>query len=115
MRAEVTHARESETKRLERRLVAGWLYVVDRGFADYGFFQAIIDAGSSFVGRVQQNAVYEIVNERRVTDEAKAAGVEFDRVVRLGGPGALARPTEVRRLAAPGRSRARSFRSRFAS
>jgi len=85
VRAEVTHARESETKRLRRRLVAGWLYVIDRGFADYGFFQAVIDAGSSFVGRVQENAVYEIVEERRVTDEAKAAGVGFDRVVRLGG------------------------------
>ncbi len=84
VRAEVTHARESETKRLKRRLVAGWLYVIDRGFADYGFFQAVIDAGSSFVGRVQQNAVYEIIEERRVTDEAKAAGVQFDRVVRLG-------------------------------
>jgi len=85
VRAEVTRARESETKRLERRLVAGWLYVIDRGFADYGFFQAVIDAGSSFVGRAQQNAVYEIVEERRVTDEAKAAGVRFDRVVKLGG------------------------------
>ncbi len=85
VRAEVTHARASETSRLKGRLVAGWLYVIDRGFADYGFFQAIIDARSSFVGRVQQNAVYEIVEERRVTDKAKAAGVEFDRVVRLGG------------------------------
>jgi len=37
------------------------------------------------VGRVQQNAVYKIVEERPVTAEAAAAGVEFDRVVKLGG------------------------------
>ena len=83
--AEVTTARTSETARLRKRLLPGRLHVIDRGFADYGFFQDLIDAGSSFVGRVQQNAVYEIVEERRLTDEVKAAGVEFDRVVRLGG------------------------------
>jgi len=37
------------------------------------------------VGRVQQNAVYEVLEERELTDEAKAAGVQFDRVVKLGG------------------------------
>ena len=37
------------------------------------------------MGRVHQNAVYEIVEERPVTDEGAAAGVQFDRVVTLGG------------------------------
>ncbi len=83
--AEVTHARESETKRLRARLEPRRLYVLDRGFADYGFFQAVIDAGSSLVGRVQQNAVYEVLEDRELTDEATAAGVQFDRVVKLGG------------------------------
>jgi len=45
----------------------------------------VIDAGSSFVGRVQQNAVFKIVKERSVTDEGAAAGVQFDRIVKLGG------------------------------
>jgi hypothetical protein len=101
VRAEVTHARESETRRLASRLVAGFLYVIDRGFADYGFFQAMIDAGSSFVGRVQHNAVYRIVQERPLTREAKAAGVEFDRVVKLGGKvsGAkLSQPVRILRV-----------------
>jgi len=83
--AEVTTARTSETARLRKRLEKGRLYVYDRGFADYGLFQEVIDAGSSFVGRVQQNAVYEVLEERELTDEAKAAGVQFDRVVKLGG------------------------------
>jgi len=83
--AEITTARTSETARLKKRLEKGRLYVYDRGLADYGLFEAVIDAGSSFVGRVQQNAVYKIVEERGVTAEAAAAGVEFDRVVKLGG------------------------------
>jgi hypothetical protein len=96
--AEVTAARASETGRLRRRLEAGRLYVMDRGFADYGLFQAVIDAGSSLVGRVQQNAVYEVLQEREVTEAARSVGVEFDRVVRLGGKvsGAkLAQPVRV--------------------
>ena len=96
--AEITTARTSETARLRKRLEKGRLYVYDRGFADYGLFQAVIDAGSSFVGRVQQNAVYEVVEDRRVTNEGKAAGVEFDRVVKLGGKvsGAkLSRPVRI--------------------
>ncbi len=83
--AEVTTARACEKAQLKKHLEKGRLYVYDRGLADYGLFQAVIDAGSSFVGRVQQNAVYKVVEERPVTDEGKEAGVEFDRVVRLGG------------------------------
>ena len=96
--AEVTTARTSETARLRRRLVPGRLHVIDRGFADYGFFQDVMDAESSFVGRVQQNAVYEVIEERTVTEAARAAGVVFDRVVKLGGKvsGAkLSRPVRI--------------------
>ena len=37
------------------------------------------------MGRIQQNAVYKIVEERPVTTEGVAAGVQFDRIVKLGG------------------------------
>jgi hypothetical protein len=96
--AEVTTARASETARLRKRLAPGRLYVIDRGLADYGFFQDVIDADSSFVGRVQENAVYEVIEEREVTEAARAAGVVFDRVVKLGGKvsGAkLAQPVRI--------------------
>jgi hypothetical protein len=112
--AEVTHARVSETARLKRRLQKGKLYVYDRGFADYGLFQAVIDAGSSFVGRVQQNAVSETIEERALTEADRSAGVEFDRVVRLGGKvsGAkLAGPVRVvRAVVRNGPSRGLGFR-----
>ena len=45
--AEITTARTSETARLKKRLEKGRLYVYDRGFADYGLFQSVVDAGSS--------------------------------------------------------------------
>jgi hypothetical protein len=96
--AEITTTRTSETARLKKRLEKGRLYVYDRGYADYGLFEAVIDAGSSFVGRVQHNAVFEVIEERPITDEARAAGVEFDRVVKLGGKvsGAkLSRPVRI--------------------
>ena len=70
---------------LKKHLEKGRLYVYDRGLADYELFQKVIDAGSSFVGRVQQNAVFKIVEERPVTTEGAAAGVQFDRIVKLGG------------------------------
>jgi len=43
--AEVTTGRTGEKARLRKRLEKGRLYVYDRGFADYGLFQAVLDAG----------------------------------------------------------------------
>ena len=53
MGAEVTTARTCEKARLKKRLEKGRLYVYDRGFADYGLFEAVIDAGSSFQARYE--------------------------------------------------------------
>jgi len=55
-----------------------------RGYAKYAFFQTILDAGSSFVGRVDDNAVVEIIEERPLSAQARAAGVVRDAVVWLG-------------------------------
>ena len=51
--AEVTTARTCEKAQLKKRLEKGRLYVYDRGLADYGLFQAVIDAGSSFQARYE--------------------------------------------------------------
>ena len=66
-------------------LQAGRLYVIDRGYAEYQLFQDLIDRGSSFIGRIRDNAVWTVVEERPVSPAAQAAGVRSDRVVRLGG------------------------------
>jgi hypothetical protein len=82
----VTAGNDSETKQLRATLQAKRLYVIDRGYADYQLFQDIIDAGSGFIGRIRDNAVWTVVEERPLTAEARAAGVRSDRVVWLGGP-----------------------------
>lgn len=82
--ATITDANTSEKTVLGQRLQAGRLYVVDRGYAKYELFQQIIDLRSSFVGRIRDNAVFEVVEERELSSEALGAGLVRDAVVRLG-------------------------------
>ena len=82
----VTAGNDSETKQLRATLRPHLLYVIDRGYADYQLFQDIIDAGSGFIGRIRDNAVWTVDEEHPLTAEAKAAGVRSDRNVWLGGP-----------------------------
>lgn len=82
--ATVTSANGSEIEELRATLQAGRLYVVDRGYAEYQLFQDIIDAKSSFIGRIRDNAVWTVIEERPVSAAARAAGVQSDRVVHLG-------------------------------
>ena len=83
--ATVTDGNGNEKKQLRGALLPDRLYVIDRGYAEYQLFQDIIDAKSSFIGRIKDNAVYEIVEERPLSEEARKAGVVWDRVVWLGG------------------------------
>lgn len=83
--ATITDGNGNERHELRDALQSKRLYVIDRGYAEYQLFQDIIDARSSFIGRIRDNAVYEIVEERTLSDDARQAGVLWDRVVRLGG------------------------------
>jgi hypothetical protein len=81
----VTHGSGSERERLRKMLQPGRLYVVDRGYEEYQLFQDIVDARSSFIARVQDDVAYQVLEERPLTDEAEAAGVVSDVVLkRLG-------------------------------
>jgi hypothetical protein len=82
--ATITEGNGNEKKQLRAALQPDCIYAIDRGYAEYQLFQDIIDAKSSFIGRVRDNAVYEIVEERPLSDDARAAGVVRDLVVRLG-------------------------------
>jgi hypothetical protein len=83
--ASVTAGNDSEYAQLRANLQPDRLYVVDRGYAKYQFFQDIIKAGSSFIGRVRDNVVYQLLENRPLTAEATQAGVLHDRRVWLGG------------------------------
>jgi len=82
--ATVTSANSPEIEELRATLQADRLYVVDRGYAEYQLFQDIIDAKSSFIGRIRDNAVWDVIEERPVSAAARADGVRSDRVVHLG-------------------------------
>ena len=82
--ATITAGNDSEHDQLRATLQSGRLYAIDRGYAEYELFQDIIDAQSSFIGRLRDNAVYEVLEERPVSAEARQAGVRRDCVVRLG-------------------------------
>lgn len=84
LRATVTAGNDSEKNQLRAMLEPNRLYATDRGYAEYRLFQEIIDARSSFIGRIRNNAVWTLVEQRPLSPEAQAAGVRRDLVVWLG-------------------------------
>jgi hypothetical protein len=74
----VTKGNGSEREQLRKMLQAGRIYVKDRGYEDYQLFQDIVDAGSSFIARVQDDVAYKVAEERPLTKEDRAAGVVRD-------------------------------------
>lgn len=96
--AEVTAANTCERKILRQMLEAGRLYVIDRGYAEYAFLQEIINAGSRFVTRLKDDAVFTVLEERELSQEALDAGVVRDAVVRMGSKktkGQLTTPVRI--------------------
>lgn len=81
----VTEGAGSERQQWRRLCRPGGFYVVDRGYADYDLFRELRDAGCSFVARVQQNAAYEVAQERPLSAAARAAGVVRDCTIRRLG------------------------------
>ena len=84
VKATVTTGNDSEKQQLRQTLEAGRLYVIDRGYAEYQLFQDILDGGSQFLGRLRDNAVWAVVEDRPASAAAGTAGVRSDRVVWLG-------------------------------
>ena len=84
--ATVTAGSASEREQLRAQLLrAGRVYVVDRGYESYALLADIRTAGSSFVARLQQDAVSTAAVTRPLTPADRAAGVVRDEAVgRLG-------------------------------
>jgi hypothetical protein len=80
----VTNGNGNEKQILADNLESGRIYVQDRGYAKLALFQQILDSQSSFVCRLHDDAVYDLLEDHERTDDAKAAGIVFDRKVRLG-------------------------------
>jgi hypothetical protein len=63
-------------------------YVMDRGYFNYALLNGIVDIGSDYVCRVKKNiGVSEVIEQRLLTPEARAAGVMKDQIVHVGSSG----------------------------
>ena len=97
--ASLTPANASERKELLKRLRAAVLYVMDRGYVDYGLYQAIHDAGSLFVARLKGHCAYRVLGDRLRTAADVRAGVVADQWVDVGSAATAGTLTaRVRRL-----------------
>jgi hypothetical protein len=83
--ANLTHASGSETDQLRAMLRPRRLYVFDRGYLDHALYREIIEAGSSFIGRIKDNAAYTVQSQLPLSTADRAASVVSDeRIKRLG-------------------------------
>jgi hypothetical protein len=96
---------------LARTLEPKKTYVMDAGYERYALLEQIVQAKSDYVCRVQQRPV-EVLEQRPLSDKAKAAGVVSDELVRLGrsrsGVGAVThgvRRIVIKAESSPGRKR----------
>lgn len=85
VRMDLTDANTDERDVLASCLQSGRVYVMDRGYAKFALFGKIIRAGSSFVCRIRDNSVFEVLETRSLTTDAVQAGIVRDGVVRFTG------------------------------
>jgi len=89
VRMDLTEGNGNEKKVLAAHLEKDRVYVTDRGYAKFALFKGILDAGSSFVCRIRDNSVFEVIQERELSKEALDAGLVRDAVVRFTGEQAV--------------------------
>jgi IS4 transposase len=84
---------------LEKTIEPDRCYVIDRGYAKFTLWNAIVTADSSYVCRVRDNSAYEVQQANELSAADLAAGVLSDEVVLLGqSKSADARPDHPVRL-----------------
>jgi hypothetical protein len=83
--AAITPAACSEPGQLRLMLQPGRLYVIDRGYVDHELYNEILKAKSSFIARIKDNGQYTVAEARPLSNDARAAGVVSDELIkRLG-------------------------------
>jgi len=97
---------------LARTIQRDRCYVIDRGYAKFTLWNAIVARKSSYVCRVRDNAAYAVERINELTPADKAAGVQSDEIVLFGGRRDRQYPDHPVRLvtvkAAPHRPRGRN-------
>lgn len=82
--ATITDGNGNEKQVLRQLLSPGKFYILDAGYAQYSLLSDIIGADSSVVVRLRDNAVWDSIEQRPLTDADTSAGVTRDTVVHLG-------------------------------
>ncbi len=96
---EVTEAKADERAVLAANLQPNRIYVLDRGYAKYRLLGDIVKAKSSYVCRIRDNAIYETIEDKTLSDKAVKENIVFDRVVDLGGETAQTKLKNIRIVA----------------
>lgn len=76
--------KSDEKSVLRRKLAADHTYVMDRWYAQFTLWNDIKKAGSSYVCRVRDNSVYDVLEQRPLDQQAIDAGILSDQVVHIG-------------------------------
>jgi hypothetical protein len=83
---------------LERTIESDRNYIIDRGYAKFALFNRIVAAKSSYVCRIRDNSVYEVLEERPLSAAAVAERVTGDKMIALGSAEAPDKPDHPVRL-----------------
>ena len=70
---------------LQSSLLPDRVYVMDRGYAKFELFADILKVNSSFVCRVRDNSVFEVLEDKALPPAAKPGNVRRDLKVRFTG------------------------------
>jgi len=84
VRMDLTDGNGNEREVLEKALAHGRVYVMDRGYAKFKLFNAIVATSSSYVCRIRDNSQPEILEERPLSDAAREANIVGDCLVQFG-------------------------------
>ena len=69
---------------MEQSIEADKLYVMDRGYAKFKLFNAIVKESSSYTCRLRDNSVYEVIEPLPLSDGDHVAGVLSDQIISMG-------------------------------
>jgi len=83
---------------MARTVEPGRCYLMDRGYAKFLLWNVIHAADSSYVCRVRDNSVYEVIEEKPLTAADRKAGVISDQIVKFTGTKADNAPDHTVRL-----------------
>ena len=83
---------------LERTIEEDRLYVADRGYAKFTLFNKIVAASSSYICRLRDNSVWEVVEEKYRNDNAELGEIISDEVVRFSKGAANRHPDHLIRV-----------------